>query len=223
MVQLVQLPKFYKLLKNNMILFGLITALSILAVVGIHAYFNLRKIEAEWSSYRCNPAYMLFAGVVDPSTGIGGNFQHCMNLMGKSVVGEMTDALGSQFSMIAEMLSDISNPLALFRVMISKIRGFVMSFAISTLGKVSGPMGMFVYFLNKIQDLIRRMVGEGYIAAFFGISAVSFIEGFVSLLLGVIKAFVIAMLIIAVILALFQPQILAIVLVIASSMAAAGA
>jgi hypothetical protein len=165
---------------------------------------------------------MLFAGIVQPDIGIGGNFQYCMNAMGKSVVGGMTDALGSQFSLIGDMLQDIANPLALFRAMISTMRKFIVSFASSTLGKASGPVGMFVYYLNKIQDIIRRIVGEGYIATFFGVTAVSFIEGFVSLLLSVIKAFVVAMLIIAIILALFQPQILAIVLVIASLLRAAG-
>jgi hypothetical protein len=145
-----------------------------------------------------------------------------MNMIGKAVVGQMTDALGSQFSMIADMLKDIANPLALFRKMISTIRKFILSFATSTLGKASAPVGAFVYYLNKIQDLMRRIVGEGYIATFFGITAISFIEGFVSLLVGIIKAFVTAMLIISVILALFQPQILAIVLVIAASLRAAG-
>lgn len=162
----------------------------------------------------------LFADVgVDTQT----NFQNCMNLIGKEVVGGMTDALGSQFAIIGEFFKNITNPLALFRMMISTMRKFVVSFASSTLGKASGPVSMFVYYLNKIQDIIRRVVGEGYIATFLGVTAVSFITGFVSLLLGVIKAFVIAMLIIAVVLALFQPQILAIVLVIASLLRAAGA
>jgi hypothetical protein len=205
-----------------MIVFWLITAAALLTVFGTHAYGNLRKVEADWSTYRCYPQYMLFAGVVDPENGIGGNFQLCMNLIGKAVVGQMTDALGTQFAMIADMLKDISNPLAIFRTMITTMRKFILSFATSTLGKASAPVGAFVYYLNKIQDLIRRIVGEGYIATFFGVTAVSFIEGFVSLLIGVIKAFVIAMLIISVILALFQPQILAIVLVIAASLRAAG-
>jgi hypothetical protein len=205
-----------------MILFWLITVGALLTLFGIHAYGNLRKVEADWSAYRCNPQYMLLAGFVDPENGIGGNFRNCMNLIGKEVVGGMTDALGSQFSMIAEMLSDISNPLALFRSMISTMRKFILSFATSTLGKASAPVGAFVYYLNKIQDLMRRIVGQGYIATFFGVTAVSFIEGFVSLLIGIIKAFVMAMLIISVILALFQPEILAIVLVIAASLRAAG-
>jgi len=205
-----------------MILFVLSFVGVIIAVATISALGNIQKIQANWSEYRCNPTYMLMPIFVDLGTDTGSNFRSCMNVMGKSVVSSMTDALGSQFSLIADMLKDISNPLALFRTMISKMRMFILSFASSTLGKASGPVSMFVYYLNKLQDLIRRMVGEGYIAAFFGVSAVAFMQGFVSLLIGVIKAFVIAMLIISVILALFQPQILAIVLVIAASLRAAG-
>jgi hypothetical protein len=199
-----------------MVLFTLITLGAILSTALFHAYANLRNIRDSWSEYRCNPAYMLFAD------DIGDNFRSCMNLIGKSVVGGMTDSLGSQFSLIGGMLKDMTNPLALFRSMTMTMRKFTMSFASSSLSKASGPVSMFVYYLNKLQDLIRRIAGEGYLATFFGLSAISFIEGFVSLILGVIKAFVIAMLIIAVILALFQPQILAIVLVIAASLRAAG-
>ena len=221
-VQLVSSPGFNKLLKNNMILFWFITAAAICGIFLTHAYGNLRKVQANWSEYRCNPSYMLFAGIVDPATGIGGNFRNCMNLIGSEVVGSMTDALGSQFAIIAEMLRDIANPLALFRQMISTIRKFILSFASTTLSKASAPVGAFVYTLNKVNDLLRRMFGEGFIMAYFGASAVGFMESFISFLLGVIKAFVVAMLIISVILALFQPEILAMVLVLSSALMAAG-
>jgi hypothetical protein len=205
-----------------MILFWLITVLAICGIFLTHAYGNLRKISADWSSYRCNPSYMLFAGIVDPETGIGGNFQKCMNLFGSSIVGSMTDGLGSQFSIISGALNDIASPLALFRQMISNIRKFVVGFASSTLSKASAPVGAFVYVLNKLNDLLRRMFGEGYIMAYFGVSAIAFMESFISFVLGVIKAFVVAMLIISVILALFQPQILAFTLALAASLMAAG-
>lgn len=204
------------------ILFFSSILLSISTVIGFHLYGNLSRIRDNWSSYRCNPIYMPMAGFVDP-IGVQGNFQHCMNLMGKDVMASVTDALGSQFAFIGEMLESITNPLAMFRIILASVRKFVVSFATSTLGKASGPMSMFVYYLNKIQDLFRRMVGEGYIAAFLGVTFVSFVEGFISLALNVIKGFVIAMLIIAIILAMFQPSILAVVLVLASSLAAAGA
>lgn len=196
---------------------------TILVTSWIHLQGNLRKIEANWSLYRCNPAYMPFAAVIDPETGIAGNFQHCMNLFGEPIIGSMTDALGSQFSLIGEMLNDIANPLAIFRKMIVNMRNVIGSFASSTLGKTSGPVSMFVFYLAKIRDLLNRMASQGYIFAMFGATMVSYIEGFVSLLIGIIKTFVIAMLIIAGILALFNPVMFAFVLAVAASLTAAGA
>jgi hypothetical protein len=197
--------------------------LSLFIILLIHAYWNIRSIGDNWSEHRCNPLYMPLAGIVDPKTGLEGNFNHCMNMIGKEVVADATDAIGSELSLIEQAFQAILSPLKLFRELLSRIRKFVLSFATSTLDKATGPVSTFVYYLNKIQDLIRKMVGEGYIATFFGISAVSFIEGFVTLCISVIKGFVYAMLAIAIVLAFFQPEILAMVLVIASMLAAAGA
>ena len=191
-----------------------------------HYLKDIRKIKSEWSTYRCNPLYMPLAYSVEEPGGIQAiqeNFMYCVGMIGNSVIGQMTDALGSQFSIIIDSLGQILNPLNIFRVMISTMRKVIISFASSTLVKASTPLSAFVYYLNKIQDLMRRIVGEGYIATFFGISMISFIEGFISLLLSILEGFVKAMLIIAVVLALFQPEVLAMVLVLASSLYASGA
>jgi hypothetical protein len=161
--------------------------------------------------------------MVDVGVDIGTNFHSCLNVMGASVVGQMNDGLGSQFSLISGMLEDIANPLNIFRQIINAVRGFIASFTSSTLGKASGPVSMFVYYLNKIQDVIRRMVAEGYIAAFFGLSVVSFIEGFISLVLNIIKMFVIAMLIIAILLSLLNIPLLIFVISLAAALSVAGA
>jgi hypothetical protein len=60
------------------------------------------------------------------------------------------------------------------------------------------------------------MAASGYVSAFFGLSAISFMEGFVTLFMNVVKAFVIAMLVIAVVLAFFNFPLLALVLFLAS-------
>jgi hypothetical protein len=206
---------------------GLIITIG-LAIVALFYFLvtaNIVRIRANWSLYRCNPVFMLLAFVVEDPGGfsaIAENFEYCVANVGKEVAGQMVDGMNSQFSLIGGSLSSIMNPLGIFRSVFSMMRGTILSFANTTLGKINAPLTMFIYYLNKIQDLIRRMVGEGYIAAFFGITVVSFIEGFVSLLLAIIEGFVYTMLVIAVILALFQPVILAIVLVLASSLAAAG-
>lgn len=188
-----------------------------------HAYGSIGKLRANWSEYRCHPMYMPFAGMVDPATGTAGNFQHCMGLMGKEVAGHNNDVFGSMMSVVNESVGSLLNPLKLFRMLQARTRKFVLSFAGSSLQKASAPVSMFTYYLNKIHDILRRFVGEGYVAAMFGASAVGFMESFITLVITIIKGFVIAMLVISFILALFQPELFAIVLTIASLLAAAGA
>ena len=206
----------------NFYLFVGISILTVFIVFGFHLYANLNNIRANWSKYRCNPLYMPFAWIVMPEDA-DANFSKCMSLMGTELVKDATDVFGSEFSLIEEILSAMENPMSIFRVMLAKIRGMMLSFTNSTLSKANGPVSAFAYVLNKIQDLFRRMSAEGYVAAFFGVSVVSFIEGFVTLCISIIKGFVIAMLVISIVLALFQPELLAIVLVIASLLARAGA
>lgn len=197
-----------------------------LAITGVayyHLFGNLRKVRDNWSLYRCNPVYMPFASWIDSSISTESNFIHCMNQIGKEVIGHNNDVFGSLLSVISEGIGTLLSPLKIFRALLSRIRGFVLSFTNSTLGKVNGPVSAMSYYLNKIQDILRRFVGQGYITAMFGASAVGFIESFVTLVITIIKGFVIAMLAISFILALFQPELLAIVLVIASLLASAGA
>jgi hypothetical protein len=100
---------------------------------------------------------------------------------------------------------------------------FMLSFTSTTLGKVSNSSSVFVGYLIKIRDILQRFGGQGYIASYLAYVGISFIESFVTLCISIIKGFVYAMLLIAIVLALFQPEILALVLVMASMLAAAGA
>jgi hypothetical protein len=70
--------------------------------------------------------------------------------------------------------------------------------------------------------VLRRFVGEGYIATFLVNTGVDFIMSFVYLCISIIKGFVYALLAISIILALFQPELLAVAVVLASLLAASG-
>jgi hypothetical protein len=199
-----------------MYLFLAVNAVTVGFIVYLTITQNIQKLRNNWSLYRCNPLYMPFAGWVDPKDGMDGNFRKCMNLYGKDLVGGMTDIFGAQMSLILDALSNILNPLKLFRELFTTIRKFILSFTNSTLQKASGPLSAFSFLLIKIQDLVRKMTASGYVSAFFGLSAISFMEGFVTLFMNIVKAFVIAMLVIAVVLAFFNFPLLAIVLFLAS-------
>jgi hypothetical protein len=167
--------------------------------------------------------YMPFAEMINPETTVSENFQYCMGQMSGEIVKIPLDAVHAITSTATDSISEIAGPLDLFRQMFSRMRMFMLSFTSTTLGKVSNSSSVFVGYLIKIRDILQRFGGQGYIASYLAYVGISFIEAFVTLCISVIKGFVYAMLCIAIVLALFQPEILALVLVMASMLSAAGA
>jgi hypothetical protein len=103
------------------------------------------------------------------------------------------------------------------------IRKVILKFAASTFSKIASSSSVFIHFLIKIRDILNRFVGQGYIATYLVYGLMSFMEAFVKLFISIVKTFIIAMLAISFVLALFQPEILVITLVLASIMSSAGA
>jgi len=204
-----------------MYLFILANIITISFIIYYEIYYNIEKLRNNWSEYRCNPIFMLFSDWIDPTNGIAGNFRKCMNLAGKDLVGNMTDIFGAQISLVIDSLSSILNPLKLFRDMFATIRKFILSFTNSTLQKASGPLSAFSFILIKIQNLMRKMEASGYVSAFFGLTVVSFIQGFITLFLNVVRAFVYALLAISIILIFVGSPLLGVALFIASLLAGA--
>jgi hypothetical protein len=91
-----------------------------------------------------------------------------------------------------------------------------------TFGNITESTSVFVHYLIKIRDVLQRFVGEGYIAALLVNTGINFVMSFVYLCMSVIKTFVYALLAISIILALFQPELLAVAVTIASMIAASG-
>jgi hypothetical protein len=204
-------------------LFFLLPLFVITTAIVFHASYSIDKVKAEWVNYRCNPMYMPFAGMISENVSVGENFEYCMGLMRAEAIKAPLDGVHAIMSTVTDAISEISGPLDLFRLMFSRLRLFMLSFTSTTLGKATNSTSVFVSYLIKIRDILQRFAGQGYIASFIAYVGVSFIESFVTLCITVIKGFVYAMLCIAIVLALFQPEILALVLVMASMLASAGA
>jgi hypothetical protein len=191
-------------------------------MLAIHGRETLDEIKSNWTEYRCNPAYMPFASVIDPETSVGQNFTHCLNVLGTEVWKGPLDSLNSVFATTGESLGEITGSLGLFRSMFGRMRKFMLSFTISTLSKAASSTSVFVHYLIKIRDIFQRFVGQGYISAYLSQVIIAFIESFAMLFMSILKTFIYIMLAISFVLALFQPQLLAIVLVLASIVAASG-
>lgn len=188
----------------------------------IHASFSLDKVRSNWEEYRCHPAYIPFAGIIRPDTGTGENFTHCLDRMGTDAFKLLLDPINALFGSIHSSIGEMITPLTLFRQMFSRMRKFMLSFTISTFGKITSSTSVFVHYLIKIRDVLKRFVGEGYIAAFLVNTGVNFIMSFVYLCISIIKTFVYSLLAISIILALFQPEMLAIAVALAAMLASSG-
>lgn len=198
------------------------TVLSILLMGMVHASSSIEKIKLHWNEYRCNPIYMPFAGSIRPDVDTAENFTYCSNAMAGHFFGYIIDAINQLFSEAGGALGEMADPLTAIRDMISKMRMFMLGFASTTFSKAASTTSVFVHYLIKIRDVLKRFVGEGYIGAFLVNAIVDFIWSFVTLFISILKTFVFALLAISIILALFQPELLVVAIVLASMIAASG-
>ena len=205
-----------------MLVFLLATALSLFSMVAVHASFSFDKLQKNWVEYRCNPLYIPFAGFVKPDVSTGENFVYCTNSMAGHYFSFIIDGIAQYFDVLEGSLGNLAEPLKQFRNVFGNIRGFMMKFASSTFSKAASSTSVFVHYLIKIQDVLKRFVGEGYIGAMLVNTMVDFIWAFVTLCISVIKTFVWSILIISFFLAFADPLLLATMLVVASLIASSG-
>jgi hypothetical protein len=201
--------------------FGL-PVLAVFIMLVIHASESLNKIKENWNEYRCNPIYMPFAGAIRDDVTTQENLLYCLNQMGNEVLKYPLDAIHQLLGTFTSSLGEITGSLGTFRSVFSTIRKFMLSFTASTMNKVASSSSVFIHYLIKIRDVLKRFVGQGYIVSYLTYVVFSFLESFIILFISILKTFVIIMLAISFVLALFQPELFAIVLALASILAAAG-
>jgi hypothetical protein len=188
----------------------------------VHASESINKIRLHWNEYRCNPIYIPFAGTIRPDIGVEENFQHCMNMFGQNIFRFAIDAIMLLFKDLVSGLAELTGPLMSARGVFSKIRNAMLSFAAQTFGKITNSVGSITYIVIKIRDILKRFLGEGWIAVFLANTLIDSAVSFVMLCISIIKGFVYALLAISFMLALFQPEMLVIAIVFASLLGAAG-
>ncbi len=166
---------------------------------------------------------MPFAGYIRPDVTTQENLLFCINSFGHEILKYALDGIHELLGTLTGSIGAMIKPLGTFRGLFSIIRKVLFSFTASTFSKIASSTSIFIHYMIKIQDVLKRFVGQGYIAAYVTYALVSFMEAFVKLFITIVKSFVIIMLAISFVLALFQPELLAITLTLASILAAAGA
>lgn len=200
----------------------LATIASIIGIAVAHGMGNWEKVKENWPDYRCNPMYMPVAGLIRPDVTSQENFVYCTNAFAENIWAIVKAQISTYFGVLGDSLGQLASPLDAFRNIINIIRKFLFTFMAQTMSKAANSASVFIHYLAKIKDVMKRFVAQGYIGAFLVQVLVDFLWSFVTLFISIVKTFVFVLLAISFILALFNPVLLVLAIVLASLIAASG-
>ena len=178
------------------------TCLAFFLMFVIHASESLESIRLHWNEYRCHPAYIPFAGTIRPDVSTSENLYYCFGLMANQLYKPVLDSLNGLFGNVNASISEISEPLTLFRGLFTRVRKFMLSFTSTTFSKITNSTSALTTILIKIRDIVRRVIGEGYIGAFLINTGVDFVVSFIFMCMNIIKIFVYSLLAVSILLIL---------------------
>ena len=145
-----------------------------------YAYVKIRAnsnfIRENWPIYRCNPAYMPFAGMVMQPTDMSNseytqmNFEYCFQNIMNDVASSYMEPLYYTQSVAGSMLSGIASSLNSMREMINNIRNAISSIIAEILARTLNVMQPIILMIIKFRDLIGKMQGQvtAYLYTIYG-------------------------------------------------------
>jgi len=147
----------------------LLSVLFIFVYLCAHAYLKVRAnsnyVREHWATYRCNPSYMPFAGMVMQPTDMSNsdyvqtNFEHCFQSVMNGVAISFMEPLYYTQSLAGNILSGIANALNSVRELINYIRNAISSVIADIMGRTLNVMQPIMLIIIKIRDVIGKMQG----------------------------------------------------------------
>ena len=118
---------------------------------------NLKDLKDNWPIYRCNPAYMPFAGLVgkDPFK----NFTDCTMKSFQDYTGFVVDPIMAQFSQVTGVVTQIGGAMNDMRGMMAQTRTGFLGIVGTVFGKIENLMSQFQYIIIRMRTLMARLVG----------------------------------------------------------------
>ena len=128
---------------------------------------NAQMIRNNWIEYRCNPAYMLFAGTVmkpNDSTSVqmqytNVNFEYCVQNDLKSISSTFMEPVYYTQSVVTSMLHGIANALNDMRTLINNIRTALSSIIADIMSRILNIMQPVVLMLLSMRDMMGKIQG----------------------------------------------------------------
>lgn len=147
------------------------TVVIVFAYCCANAYLKIRAhsaiIRDNWVTYRCNPAYMPFAGtIMNPNDSFGDqikytsvNFEYCVQNELKSISGTFMEPLYYTQSVATSALHGIANALNDMRALINNIRDAVSSIIADLMSRILNIMQPVIMMSLSMSDMMGKLQG----------------------------------------------------------------
>lgn len=128
---------------------------------------NAKMIRVNWLDYRCNPAYIPFAGIIMKPGGsfhdqiqfTNENFEYCVQNELKSISSTFMDPLYYAQSVAMSTLHGIATALDAMRTLINSMRDALSSVIADVMGRVLNVMQPVVGILLNARDMMGKIQG----------------------------------------------------------------
>jgi len=155
----------------SIVKFAIVTVILVAVLVLLFTIGSIQEIAKNWPRYRCNPAFMPFAGTLGYD--VQENFQFCLNSVFKTKAGEI-------FAPIYGLLGNFTNIVMLMVDTTLGIRKLFSNFFLSTNSfirnvrdRIQGLLFQIRLTFMKMQNLMGRVYGSLYSVIWMGTSAVT--------------------------------------------------
>ena len=137
----------------------------------MYAYLKIRAnaqmIRTNWIEYRCNPAYMMFAGTVMKPNGTTKekmqftetNFEYCVQNELKSISSLFLEPLYYFQSLMMGILHFLANVLNEIRILINYIRQAIASIMLDIMSRGLNIMQPIIGMFLKMRDMMGKVQG----------------------------------------------------------------
>jgi len=194
------------ILSTSAVLIGPLLILGVIVYTYVQA--NLDKLRDEWTTYRCNPLYMPFAGGIQPEVSTLENYQFCVNMMSQNMFALLLEPVNLMFGVFTGLVGMITHDLGYFRNFVSGIMTFIMSFIGDIFSKIQNTFGVMVSLLARVRDLTSRILGSAGYAATIMITTINMIKSLWSLLVTLINTIVTILFALSIVLSFVFPPLL---------------
>jgi len=126
---------------------------------------NIQPIKDNWSSERCKPQIIPFAGIINKPYDksfidfTGENFTYCIQNILTSITGNAVEPITFATSILVKFYDEIAVGINNLRVIISNVRTYISNIAIEIFGRLGNIMVPLQQILVSFVDTMKKIQG----------------------------------------------------------------